>query len=220
MKDFNSEMEKHFGIYPKFIYKERNRKHKSLVCGIGYNDSPFEVQPTCDGKKTRHPAYSTWASMLNRCYNPKYKQVHPTYVGCTCCTDWLIFTTFAMWFKDNFIDGYQLDKDLLVRDNKIYGPSTCIFVPQGINKFLTLSNNGRGIYPLGVTTEGSKYISSINNGTGTPKYLGSFTRKEEAHKAWQKAKLEQAIAFNFPPLQRVIDQLKFEIENNLETTSL
>lgn len=35
-----------------------------------------------------------------------------------------------------------------------------------------------------------------------------------------KAKLELAIAFNFPPLQRVIDQLKFEIENNLETTSL
>lgn len=38
--------------------------------------------------------------------------------------------------------------------------------------------------------------------------------------AWQKAKLEQAMAFNSPPLQRIIDQLTFEIENNLETMSL
>ena len=42
----------------------------------------------------------------------------------------------------------------------------------------------------------------------------------DAVKDKQKAKLEQAIAFNFPPLQRIIDQLEFEIENNLETTSL
>ena len=215
-----SKLEEEFGKFDGFEYKERNRKPlNTLVYGCGINNSPFVVQPKINGLHlVRHPAYTTWISMLNRSYSKVYKEKNPTYLEVTCCEEWLLFTNFAKWFKENYIVGYQLDKDLLVKGNKNYGPDTCIFIPKYINSFITLRSNDRGNFPLGVTFE-SKNRFKASIGTDK-KYLGLFINKEEAHRAWQKAKLEQAIAFNFPPLQRVIDQLKFDIENNLETISL
>lgn len=212
MEDFELE----FGKYHNFIYKQRKPLCK-LVQNIGINDSPFVVKPNgC----ILHPAYDVWSSMLERSYNDNLKTRQVTYKDVTCCDDWLLFTNFARWFKDNYVEGWQLDKDLLVKNNKVYGPRTCVFVPRHINSFLTLRGNHRGYTSIGVKlTPTGKFHSRITD-NGTEKYLGSFDTQEEAHQEWQKAKLAQAIAFNFPPLQRVIDQLKFEIENNLETTSL
>jgi hypothetical protein len=215
------DLEEIFGKFDDFEYRERRPTNK-LMEGIGVNDAPFVVQPTICGKLIRHPAYIAWSGMLNRCFNIKYKDKHTTYLNITCCEDWLLFTNFAKWFKENYIEGWQLDKDLLIKDNKIYSPATCLFVPQEINKFLIL--NGRtpigNILPIGVNLHNGRFQATINDGFGKINYLGRFDSEYEAHRAWQKAKLERAIAFNFPPLQRVIDQLTFEIENNLETTSL
>lgn len=203
-----------FGKWDGFEYIERRQKSYKLVYGIGTNDSTFQVVPT---KQTRHPAYSTWVSMLERCYSSKYKEKYPTYKDVTCCDNWLLFTNFAIWFKDRYIKDQHLDKDILVKNNKIYSPNTCIFAPKEINMFLTIRSSERGEQPLGVQLHKGRFIARI----GAERFnLGSFDTSKEAHRAWQKAKLEQAIAFNFPPLQRVIDQLIFEIENNLETTSL
>ena len=204
-----------FGKFEGFVYRDR-KPANTLVKGMGINDSPFIIEPA---GSIRHPAYKTWKSMLTRCYSNKCKEKHPTYIDVGCCTEWLTFTTFAKWFKDNYKEGYNLDKDILVDGNKIYGPNTCIFVPQYINLFLILSGATRGELPIGVTLYKGGFISRIGNGK-SQKYLGFFTSKEEAHRAWQKSKLEQAIAFNFPPLQRIIDQLKFEVDNNIETIKL
>lgn len=212
-----SELE--FGVFEGFIYKDR-KPVNTLVEGIGINDAPFVVKPSILGKQIKHPAYRAWSHMLQRCYNTKVKEERPSYIGVTCCKEWLLFTNFAKWFKENYIVGYHLDKDLLVKDNLIYSPYTCIFIPQNINSFILLRDKCSGSLPIGVSKSGSKYVSYIKDGCGHSMYLGSFNTPEQAHQAWQKAKLEQAIAFNFPPLQRVIEQLKFEIENNLATTSL
>lgn len=204
-----------FGYYENFVYRERKPSNR-LVYGVGINDSPFQISPTISGSIIIHPAYRAWCNMLTRCYSSKCKEKYPTYEDVVCCTEWLTFTTFAKWFKDNYKFGYHLDKDLLLKDNKVYSPTTCVFAPKEVNAFMTLSSASRGKLPLGVSVEHlNKFRASIKS-----KYICTTNTKEEAHKAWQKAKLEQAIAFNFPPLQRVIDQLKFEIENNLETTSL
>ena len=37
-------------------------------------------------------------------------------------------------------EGRYLDKDILVRGNKLYSPDTCLFVPQEINNLLTVQN--------------------------------------------------------------------------------
>ena len=207
-----------FGEFEGFEYRDKRPSNK-LVAGNGINDSPFIVAPTITGKQVKHPAYKTWCNMLERSFNLDFKNRQPAYADVTCCEDWLSFTNFAKWFASNYIKNYQLDKDILVKDNKVYSPDTCIFVSQEVNLFLILSGATRGELPIGVTLYKGGFVSRIGNGKSN-KYLGYFDTKEEAHRTWQKAKLEQAIAFNFPPLQRVIDQLKFEIENNLETTSL
>lgn len=212
------ELEEIFGKFDDFEYRERRPLNK-LVEDMGVNDAPFVVAPTIKGKQINHPAYSTWRDMLKRCYSNRLKEKYPTYKDVICCEEWLLFTNFARWFKDNYIAGYQLDKDILVKGNKLYSHNTCVFVPAKINSFIILSGKIRGDQPLGVDLHKGKFRAQIKIGSKRI-YLGVFNSKEEAHRAWQKAKLEQAIAFNFPPLQRVIDQLKFEIENNLETTSL
>ena len=202
------------------MYKPRDPVYtKSQKYGI--NDAPFVVQPRIDGRQIQHPAYTTWFNMLRRCYNEQDNLANPTYIGTSVCDDWLLFTNFAKWFNIYFIPEYQIDKDLLVKGNKIYSPETCVYVPDFINKFITTRTNYRGNLPIGVTSHKTgKFQTQIHNMTGKKKHLGLFNTKEQAHQAWQKAKLQQALAFNFPPLQRVIDQLTFEIENNLETTSL
>ena len=81
-------------------------------------------------------------------------------MGSTC---WQYFTNFAKWFKDNYINRYQLDKDMLVKNNNMYSPDTCIFITQELNLFLTLRDSCRGNLPLGVSLLGNKYVAGINS---------------------------------------------------------
>ena len=33
------------------------------------------------------------------------------------------------WFDKNYIEGWHLDKDLIVKGNKVYSPTTCMLPP-------------------------------------------------------------------------------------------
>lgn len=211
------DFEKEFGYFEGFLYRPRNKSVSKTVYDVGINDSPFVVQPTINSKKYIHPAYYTWYNLLTRCYSAKYKEKYPTYINAFCCDEWLVFTNFARWFKNNYIHKYHLDKDLLFKENKEYSPNTCIYIPMEINEFTTLRNNDRGQYPLGVTLHKGRFISRIGKERVN---LGSFNTSEEAHQAWQKAKLEQAKSFNFGPLQRIINQLQYDLDNRIETFTL
>lgn len=109
--------------------------------------------------------YSEWHSMLKRCYSEDFHKKEPTYISCEVCKEWLCFQNYAKWREDNYYEcnneGMQLDKDILVKGNKIYSPETCIFVPQRINVLFTKSNRKRGEYPIGVNYEkdGNKLVS-------------------------------------------------------------
>ena len=88
--------------------------------------------------------YKDWASMIGRGYCSKTKKKYPTYKDCTVCKEWHNFQNFAEWaVQQPFYGlGYQLDKDILVRGNKLYSPETCCYVPQQINK-LVLARNAK-----------------------------------------------------------------------------
>ena len=95
--------------------------------------------------------YNTWKSMLSRCHDIKYHLLKSSYIGCTVDERWHNFQVFAEWYEQNYVDGYHLDKDILVKGNKIYGPDTCCFVPQEINSLFTKCDKSRGNLPIGVT---------------------------------------------------------------------
>ena len=48
-----------------------------------------------NGSKTQTHCYSTWKSMLTRCYDEKYHIKKPTYENCYVCDEWLNFQNFA-----------------------------------------------------------------------------------------------------------------------------
>lgn len=141
-------LEEIYGKFTDFEYRTRIPTNNKVEL-FGINDAPFYVKPSILGKQIKHPAYQVWQDMLVRCYSSKYKEKYPTYVGVTCCEEWLLFTNFAKWFKDNYIKGHQLDKDMLVKNNTTYSPDTCLFISQELNLFLTLRDKCRGSLPLG-----------------------------------------------------------------------
>lgn len=84
---------------------------------------------------------------------------------------------------------FDLDKDLLVRGNKVYSEYSCVFIPQEVNKVLTKSNKTRGENLIGVTFEKSsgKFISQISvNGRNVK--IGRFKTEIEAFNAYKEAK--------------------------------
>ena len=110
-------------------------------------------------------AHRTWQSMLSRCYSESYRRKFTSYIGCTVCNEWLTFSNFKKWFEEHYVDGWELDKDILVKGNKVYGPDTCCFVPQELNSVILKSNRSRGEYPIGVSLESkrNKFRSRCND---------------------------------------------------------
>ena len=101
-----------------------NDSLKVLVFGVGVND-------TYQAHKTE--AYRRWRHVLYRCYCEDFLNGHPTYKGCYVCEEWKHFSKFNEWFKKHHVEGWALDKDLLVENNKLYSPETCCFIPFEIN---------------------------------------------------------------------------------------
>lgn len=83
---------------------------------------------------------SLWHNMYDRCYSNAYHERSPQYKGCEMCDDWLDdYHIFREWVCNNYYtvgdEQIDLDKDILVKGNKIYSPKTCIFVPHSINAY-------------------------------------------------------------------------------------
>lgn len=76
---------------------------------------------------SRHPAYTTWKSIATRCYIKAHKS-YDSYggSGVTVCEEWKKFSNFKKWFDENYIDGYQIDKDICGLNE--YSPDGCLFV--------------------------------------------------------------------------------------------
>lgn len=156
----------------------KNPFHKSIH-GVGY----LGVGPY--GSKTK--TYQTWKGMMNRCYDAKELLKCPTYIGCSVTEHWHNFQNFAPWFEENYSKEYTLDKDILLKGNKIYGSETCCFVPQEINKLFTKRQNKRGCLPIGVTALKNRYVAQIQ-ASNKQIHIGCFSTPEEAFQAYKVAK--------------------------------
>ena len=150
-------IEVYFPEYDWFIDSDMNAfKRGEIKCP--YETRYFNVGYLGEGEykfNKSNDVFIAWNSMIRRCYNNVYQKNYPTYGSCEVCEGWHNFQNFAKWYEENYyeIDGEKmnLDKDILVKHNKIYSPETCIFVPQRINELFTKSNKSRGEYPIGVS---------------------------------------------------------------------
>ena len=173
-----------------------------LVCGVGINDADYSVLtkertedrlPSGNWKmKTvfRCPYHTKWGSMLERCYSPIYHEQFPTYKDCIVCEDWLTFSNFRKWMEGRVWKGLHLDKDFLIKDNKVYSPETCVFIESKINTFLNKPKRYTNTTLIGTHLRDSgNFRSKCSNpflrGDGSD---STHNTELEAHLAWKKQK--------------------------------
>lgn len=157
---------------------------KSLVCGEGINDLNTGISVY---DKTADKSYIIWVSMLRRCYSTKSLKDNPTYIGCSVCKEWKLYSKFKIWCDKHYIEGYALDKDIIKKGNKIYSAEYCEFVPIEINSLILKSDNKRGNFPIGVYKNRKKFISGIRM-NGKNRYIGSFNTPKDAFQSYKKVK--------------------------------
>lgn len=154
-------------------------------------------KPTNKGKMNK--SYHIWHDMLERCYDEKHHLEHPSYVGCSVDNSWLCFQVFAKWHEENYQDlnniKLELDKDLMIKGNKLYSPNTCKLIPKYANLFLANNLKQNGDYVGFHWNKGAKkYQSQITDITSHKRiYLGCFDNKEDASRAYILERKNQSV---------------------------
>lgn len=159
--------------------------------GIGKHKTSINQKPT--------KMYLAWKSMLDRCYLDKALKHRPTYADCSVDPRWHCFQDFGDWFEENykpeFMQRWQLDKDILVRGNRIYSPDNCCFVPIEINNlFSSCPSND---LPRGVSVYQNKFRARLHKKT-----IGYAKTSEEAHLIYEtyRQKHVKEVANRWRPL--------------------
>lgn len=137
--------------------------------------------------------YSSWRGILKRVSENANAKDKVNYGDCSVCPEWLNLEVFSEWYNTQIVqEGWAIDKDLLVKGNKVYSPDTCIFLPPEINTFLTDRSNHRGSTPIGVCHRNQKFEARCTSG-GKNNYLGVYNTPEEAFSVYREFKISRAI---------------------------
>lgn len=162
-------------IYANYKIGNIANPYYPSILGIGIVGSKYKTSIN----KKHIKEYEAWCSMLARCYDEKYKERRETYENVTCCNEWLLFENFYEWLHsqpnfDKWFNGkkWAIDKDILIKGNKIYSSDTCCLVPDRVNSLFLKSDKRRGNLPIGV---------SCYNWNGHDYYILSISRKIHNH---------------------------------------
>jgi hypothetical protein len=199
------------GVIIPYYQEGGEKTYIPTVCGVGYiGDGKYKV--SVNRKHTEE--YDRWKGILRRCYNEEERYKNPTYKDVTVCEEWLNFQNFAEWWDKNYykIDGekMQLDKDILIKGNKLYSPSTCIFVPQNINILFTKCHKVREGLPMGINFDSkrNKYRAYCSIKGKLIAIGNSYNTSEDAFYLGYKPFKENII-------KQKADEYKDRIPNNL-----
>ena len=164
------------------------------IFGVGVNDSkdPTQEEEFRGGKRVvvwRCPYYQVFTSIYRRSYSEFFHKKHPTYKDCTVDPRWRNFTDFKLWMESQKWEGMDIDKDLLIPDNKVYGPSTCLFLEPPINTFVSSFYPKKGnLTGVSIHKRTGMWVSQCHSPGLFPRHRGLFNTEEEAHRAWVIAK--------------------------------
>ena len=159
---------------------------KPSVYGVGIVGEKYPLE---NGKQSKE--YSVWVRMLDRCYSTT-NDTRKTYEGCEVTSSFRYFPFFKEWCHNQVgfgEKGFALDKDILVKGNKIYSEDTCCFVPQEINNLFTNKKVKNNLIKTGVlfNERTKRYSVGFSKGSKT-KHLGYFGDEKEAFAAYKQAK--------------------------------
>lgn len=180
--------------YSNFKVGTMKNPYDKTIYGVGFVGIKYLTHIDC--KNTRE--YETWVHILQRSFDDKLKQKQTAYLNVTCCEEWLSYENFYEWIhsQENFDkwlneSRWAIDKDIIVKGNKIYSPNTCTLVPQIVNCLFLNKRAKRGEYPLGVKVKKDCkgfYASCSDPLLKKNIELGSYPTKEEAFMAYKEYK--------------------------------
>ena len=159
------------------------------VHGVGVIGSKYPI--TINRKKTKE--YALWTSMISRCYSDRHHKNLETYKDCTISDNFKSYEYFYEWCNNqtgfNSLN-FDLDKDLLIKGNKIYSENTCVFIPHEVNACFVKAKTIRGELPIGVTIDKrhNVYVANLKAKHREKSYIASFSNPIEAFNAYKKAK--------------------------------
>tara|TARA_R110000851_G_scaffold144052_1_gene283091 strand:+ start:397 stop:1050 length:654 start_codon:yes stop_codon:yes gene_type:complete len=154
------------------------------IYGVGYFGKGAH-KANISGKVTK--SYDVWMSMLARCYSDKYQADKPTYIGCSVAKDWHDYQVFADWFALNYVEGFHMDKDILLKGNRIYGPNTCKFVSPAANTVEAHARHYTFFSPEGKKIEIYNLAEFCReNGLGNSHMQSVYKGKRNHHRQWRK----------------------------------
>ena len=176
-------------------------RYKPSLYGVGYLGKSGRTEQN-------KMAYRAWNHILSRCYNPEVQKKQPYYYDCSVDPRWHCLAVFEEWFiqqeqrhfKEDYGIGrrWSIDKDILVRGNKVYSPETCCFVPNEINAAVTKPKRRiahielpEGVGLIKPKTTGCKIGYTARAHTGTTekeRYLGYYDTPEKAFKVYKRTK--------------------------------
>ena len=121
------------------------------------------------------------------------KRNTPTYEGCKVSDNFRSYEYFYEWCNNQIgfgSEGWHLDKDLLIKGNKVYSENTCIFIPSEINSLLIKSTASRGKHLIGVcwSNTNKAFVAKVSRNEGQQEHLGFFNTELEAFDAYKTAK--------------------------------
>lgn len=195
------------------------KRKKATVCDIGVYE---KGRHSGSNGALNSPGYKLWQRMLLRCYNAASLRDRPTYTGCSVHEDFHYFQSFMDWATEQVGYGktdWALDKDLLVKGNKIYCPALCVFVPRQVNQIINTCKGPRRELPIGVHEDRrykGKYYAMIT-GTADVKQrrLGTYSTTGEAFAAYKTAK-ESAVKAISEEYRDVVDARVYNALVNYE----
>ena len=159
------------------------------VRGVGVIGDKYPI--TINSVQTKE--YVLWKHMLQRCYSDDFKKERPTYEGCQVSENFKSYEYFYEWCHEQVgfgNEGFHLDKDLLVKGNKVYSENTCVFIPQEVNTLLVKSTALRGKHLIGVSwnKKDKAFVAKARKNKGKSEHLGIFKTEIEAFNAYKQAK--------------------------------
>lgn len=159
------------------------------------------LQPTIAGVGFRgvgeftsksHPkARAKWSDMLHRVYDESrfaWKMYGGRGVQVT--PEWHNFQSFAAWITKQpyyCVDGYELDKDILKPELKLYSPESCCLVPREVNIAMLVPMKPVGDLPLGVarTSNTPNAFRARVSKNGKLVNIGVFPTSDLAYQAYK-----------------------------------